>query len=255
MTDEPAPIEAAIARALQTATLATEAAEEAQRVADGHKAITDRLDRIERRAVRIGAAVGGLGVIALGLSGLVYFRSLGDLRDVAAIQAAAAEVQVARLVELGKAVDRLETATGELSARNEGTEAALAAQADTLAKAIEQASAVEPQFAASLQRAISEEIANLRTDLLAAMAEAQLTAGAEGGAPADAEVLKALADLRGSIDALSKAAAAKPAQAEPAKAEATAKPKSASSGTKSAASPAQKPKSRPATPDNPFRYP
>lgn len=251
MTDEPAPIEAAIARALQTATLATEAAEEAQRVADGHKAITDRLDRIERRAVRIGAAVGGLGVIALSLSGLVYLRSLGDLRDVAEIQAAAAEVQVARLVELGKAVDRLETATGELAARNEGTEAALAAQADTLAKAIEQASAVEPQFAASLQRAISEEIANLRTDLLTAMAETQLTAaGTEGGAPADAEVLKALADLRGSVEALSKAAAAKPAPAE-----AAPKPKSSSSGAKSAASPPQKPKSRPATPENPFRYP
>lgn len=251
MTDEPAPIEAAIARALQTATLAAEAADEAQRVADGHKAITDRLDRIERRAVRIGAAVGGLGVVALGLSGLVYFRSLADLRDVAEIQAAAAEVQVARLVDLGKAVDRLETATADLATRNEGTEAALAAQADTLAKAIEQAAMVEPQFAASLQRALSEEITNLRTDLLAALAETQLAAGGpEGGAPADAEVLKALADLRTGVEALTRAAAAKPTPAEPA-----AKAKPAASGTKSAASTAKKPAPRPAEPENPFRYP
>lgn len=235
MTQDTDSLSQAIQTALSAAEAATDAASEAALAVTGHSALTAGLRRAQRRAglMTMGAVAGAL--LAVGAAGLVYLRSVADLREAAALQTAAAGAWVDRMTALDAAI-------AALTAPDMARKADLQALSDRLAKDL----AAAPPDAG---------VARLREDVLAALADIdlRLTQMQTGVAPAETAELTAL--LKQAIDRIgtpAAAPAARPAASAPA-------PQPAPSP---APAPAPKPKAKPprrtgtaAPAPSPFSYP
>lgn len=240
--------EDAIARALAAAETALDATEEATRLADGTRKEIAALARKQTRAQTVSMVSAGVAVFAVVVGGLVFLRSVNDLRDTAATQAAANEVMVKNLLEFGKGVE-------ELKAASVSSDTALAELktnvAEELAKLTETAAAAQPDVAAAVSAGMQTGLDGLKADLLAANSELELSLTqtlTTGGAVIPPELLPLMTDIRAMLDKLGKtppaAASAEPAAAAPAAA--PAKPKSATT---------KRPKAKPAEEPNPFHFP
>jgi hypothetical protein len=234
--------EEAIARALGAAEAALDATEEATRLADGTRKEIAALARKHARAQTLSLVGAGVAVFAVLVGGLVFLRSVGDLRATAATQAAANEVMVKNLLEFGKGVEELRAAT-------EGSDVAFAEMktqivAD-LAKLTETAASAQPNVAEAVSAGMQTGLDGLKTDLLAANSELELALTqtlAAGGAAVPPELLPLMTDIRAMLDNLGKAApAAATAASKP-----TEKPKTG--GT-------TRPKAKPVEAPNPFHFP
>lgn len=240
--------EDAIARALAAAETALDATEEATRLADGTRKEIAALARKQTRAQTVSMVSAGVAVFAVVVGGLVFLRSVNDLRDTAATQAAANEVMVKNLLEFGKGVE-------ELKAASVSSDTALAELktnvAEELAKLTETAAAAQPDVAAAVSTGMQAGLDGLKADLLAANSELELSLTqtlTTGGAVIPPELVPLMTDIRAMLEKLDKAppaaASAKPAAAAPAAA--PAKPKSGTT---------KRPKAKPAEEPNPFHFP
>ena len=215
-----------IAKALEAATLATEAAHEAEAVLTARSDAAQSMDRIARRSSLLAAVAGGSAVLILMLGGLLWLRSSADLRDAGDVQAAASAAFVERLTEMNSALDRLDRIILSVEQENgtaTSTMAALVAQLDSHIAQI-----MTGQDSAPLtDQAVIDQIERLRVDMVEALAETQITLTERLTAPPVAAA----------------------AQAQPPKAPVKNPPTEAS---------APKPAKRPAPPrpeTNPFRFP
>lgn len=239
MTDDVPTLDDALRRALDAADLANDAAEDMARLGRGHAEFADRVTAAQKRgtAIATGAALGALA--ALGLASLVYFRSVGDLHDAAALQAETARVIADEIAALRQsrtddaaAMDALKTLITALPA---DLAAAVAAQAAATPQA-------PPPTDPALQAALTAEVQGARDEILGALAEIQLGSGLSAAATPD--LAETLARIEAGLLRLSAAPATPPTPAASAR---PANPRPA---------PARSAQPRPAAAEaNPFSYP
>ncbi|MGP3697191.1 hypothetical protein [Rhodobacter sp. NSM] len=248
MTEETDPLSDGIARALGAASAANDAAQDLDQLQVEHRAFMDRMILGQKRmqALALGALTGaGLAVM---LGGLVYFRSVADLREASEIQAQAGELMVTRLTELGTAIEKVEGLASQIEAQEATLKTAIDAVGERvegdLARYSEQAAAVEPQFATAIQTHVDEGLASTREALIVALGEvdSSLRKAIESGAGISPEIRTLMEEIRANRSAVRAA----PPESKPAA-------KVASRPARAAARPAAKPAARPA--DNPIRYP
>lgn len=244
MTDQTNdPLGDGIARAISAASAANDAAQDLDQLQAGHRAFIDAVMASQRRmqAAMLGMLV-GTGIAVL-LGGLVYFRSLADLREAAEVQATAGEIMVGRITELAEALDRVKTLSAALDAKEQAILAAIDGVGERIATDLEgfaaQAASVEPQFATAIQAHVDESLATTRDALLAAMGDVEVSLHKTlGSGGADG------AELRALVDELKANRRAAPVRA--------AKPAASRSASRPAAT-APRPAPKPA--DNPIRFP
>lgn len=237
MTDTaktPTPDEA-VERALAAAEAAADAAAEAQAAARAVAAAPAALAAAPqaaapgaRRALVLGGAAAVCGLLSLGAAGMIYLRAVADLHEAAELQAKAA----------GMLIDQI----GSLS----GLEQAIAPE--TLLRKAD-AEALQTALAAQMP-APPQDLAPLRSDLMAAIAEVKLELDALKARPAatdTTELTMMLGETLRRLEALP--------QTTPAKA-----PRPAPAAAPKAAAAVKKPKARPAKPavqasPSPFSFP
>ncbi|ABA79241.1 hypothetical protein GQF56_06855 [Rhodobacter sphaeroides] len=235
-TDDP--LSDGIARALGAASAANDAAQDLDLLQAEHRAFMERMIRGQKRmqALCLGA-LAGAGVAVL-LGGLVYFRSVADLRDASAIQAQAGELMVTRLTELGEAIGKVEGLADRIEAQEATLKTAIEAVGDRVAGDLEtyaaDAGAMGPQFATAIQSHVDEGLAATREALVTALGEVDvsLRRAIESGAGASPEIRALIGEIRAERAPARKPAAKAPSR--PAKAAPRPAPKAA---------------------DNPIRYP
>ena len=240
MTTGPDQITEAIKRALDAAEAANFAAEDIARISAAHRSFADGVARGQKRsaALAAGAALGAL--VGLGLGGLIWFRSVADLREAGEVQATAAELLVEQVTRFDAMLDQAE-------AREAAVKDALGALTDQvssdLAKLGREQKPMEAQVATAIRDGVAQDLVAAKDEVLAALAARP--AGAAGLDTAGMKVL--VEELRAMV--LEGTQGAAPGAAEPAAkpvAEAAPKPK-----------PAPKPAARVAKPvePDPFAYP
>ncbi len=228
-----------VRRALQAASVANDAAEEVATLSDqNRKAIQDALSSQKRlSAIALGALIGS--VISLGLGGLLYMRSVADLREAAELQALANKAAIEQVQALASAVQSAQGTLSDLGALNDQIAARIDGLADRfsgdLRSFADEAAAVQPQFASAIQKHIDDGLLQTRGEILTALAEIE-AAGPQAGAT-DPELLRLLSDVRDRLKAPT------PAKA-PSQPSSPAKPK-----------PKPKPASDQGAAASPFRYP
>lgn len=232
-TPTPTPDEA-VERALAAAEAAADAAAEAQAAARAAAVpppapVAPPQDAAPgaRRALVLGGVAAVCGLLSLGAAGMIYLRAVADLHEAAELQAKAA----------GMLIDQI----GSLS----GLEQAIAPE--TLLRKAD-ADALQAALAAQMP-APPQDLAPLRSDLMAAIAEVKMELDALKARPAatdTTELTMMLGETLRRLEALPQAAAAKATRPAPAAA-----PKAAA---------AVKPKARPPKPavqasPSPFSFP
>lgn len=240
---ELAPIDAAVKSALAAAEAATDAAHEAEAVLAARSEAAEAVGRTARRMGILTGVCAGSTLLLLALAGSSLWSTTASLNDAATVQAAASAAFVERLSEMNIALDRMETAVAE-------AERLASDQQSRVGAAVE--SPITPAAAAAeppegLSPALAQRLDSLRSDLLAAIAEVELSMGTR----------------LSQFTPQASATAATPAAATPAAATPTAAPQTSSPRPAAArpAAPAAKPRPRPtpapaaAQAPNPFRYP
>jgi hypothetical protein len=239
MSDTPAPdaTAQAVTRALDAAQLATDAAHEAEAVLLARTEAAQAMDRTAKRTTLLAAVVGGAAIVGLLTGTAIWWRASSDLRDAATVQAEAAAAFVTRLAEMNAALDRMEAAEAaataddaSLAARLDQMNQLLAERLPSLAAATPSADPSQPLPATD---AFSMRIDALRADILAAIAEAELS------------MAERLVQVTATV------AATAPQQATAA---APTAPRPSPVATRPAPRPAQPAQAAP-KPANPFRYP
>lgn len=233
MTDEktgdPDQLAESIRRALESASAANDAAEECSTiVGDARKAIA-AATQAQRKLTSIawGAMAGAFVCTAIG--GVVYLRSLADLRLAAELQAAANKASIEQiqsmtiqLAEAQSAIDTFSRMGEEVAARIDGLGDRLSSDIERI---VGESSAVQPQFATAIKTHIDETMKQTRGEVLTALAELEV-AGAAGSAT-DPELKVLLADIRDRLK--SQPAAQKAPAATKPKTAPKAKPKASTS--------------------------
>ena len=186
-----------IRRALDAAQAANDAAQDMADLSSAHRAFAEAVIAGQKRNTQIatGAAIGA--AVAMVLSGLVYFRSVEDLRIAAAVQADAA----ALLVEEVKQIDGI---GDTVEAQQEKMQEELMASLHVVTTEIEDAARaaiapppsgeMEAQMATAIQDGVKADLDALRDELLQALAEADLSG--PGGGLTSAEMTELLAGVR-----------------------------------------------------------
>ncbi|MBO4168549.1 hypothetical protein [Cereibacter azotoformans] len=246
MTEETDPLSDGIARALGAANAANDAAQDLEQLQIEHRAFMDRMIRSQKRlqALSLGALTGAGVAILLG--GLVYFRSVADLRETSEIQAQAGELMVTRLSDLGAAIEKVEGLADRIETQEATLKTAIEAVGERLAGDLEtfsgQAAAIEPQFATAIQSHVDQGLAATREALILALGEVDnsLRKAIESGAGTSPELRALIEEMRANRPA--------PRAAAPAP-----KPAATSRPAKAAPPAAPRPAAKPA--DNPIRYP
>ena len=229
-----------IRRALDAAEAANEAAQDIAELSDAHRAFAEAVMKGQRRNTLFATGAAAGAVVAIALGGLVYFRSVADLRVAAAVQSEAAALLVEELKQfdhIGDAVeeqqdmmkadllDLLEKVKDEIRRAAVEDEPAMAATP-----------AVDPGMADAIRAGVKEDLRTVADEIMQALAEISLQAAPAGNG---AELQAVVADLKAAAERLgSPAAAPRPAAETPA-----ARP------TK------PRPKPAPAEQANPFSYP
>ena len=236
------PITDSIRQALQAAAAATDAADECAVIStQTRKVIADATSGQRRMTAVAGGALVG-AIVCAGLSGLVYLRSMADLREAAELQAAANKVAIeqiqsmqTKLAAADATVQALTQLEGEIGARFDGLGDRIKSD---LAEFAADAAVMQPQMAAAIQTHVDTGLKQTRGEILTALAELEMGQGGAG----DPDLKALLADLR---DRLASSARAPTPRAE-AGARPAPKPKAKSGAKPASAPPAAK---------APFSYP
>lgn len=164
---------AAVARALEAAQLATDAAHEAEAVILARSEANAAMARTARRTTLLAALVGGAALVGLLAGTTIWWRASSDLHDAAAVQAEAAAAFVARLAEMNTALDRMDAATTAAATDQAGLAAQVAQMSALLAARLPD----EAATGASLPQegAFAMRMDALRADILAAITESELS--------------------------------------------------------------------------------
>jgi flagellar hook-length control protein FliK len=178
-------VDEAIARALEAATAATEAAHEAEAVLAARSEAALAMGRLARRSGLMAGVAGAAAILGLGLGGLLWLRASADLREAAELQAAASAVFVERLAEMNGALDRLDGGVLALEAGTGAVEGRLAALITDIETGLAEARNAP---APTPDPALIERIDRLRADMIEAIAETQI-AIAQQTLPAPAPAL------------------------------------------------------------------
>lgn len=240
MTTEADTTDEGIRRALDAADAANTAAQEIAELSAAHRDFAAAVMKGQKRNTLMagGAAVGA--VVALMLGGLVYLRSVADLREAGEVQVEAARLLVEELNGFDKIGDTL-TAQQNLVLEDIAemldevkSEIAVSMHADE--------DPMGPQIATAIRDGVKEDIGVMREELLQALAEMDQTL-ADGTAAAPGmgmeTLVEQMAALIAKVDALGAVPVAAPAPAQPV----------------AAANRPTKPKPKPAPEPNPFSYP
>ena len=230
-----------IRRALDAAEAANEAAQDIANLSAAHRAFAEAVMKGQRRNTLFatGAAAGAMVAIAMG--GLVYFRSVADLRVAAAVQSEAAALLVEELTRMdgiGDAIEaqqetmRIETLDLLEKVKDEIRRAALEGDAPPEEDPAE--GLMSAQVATEIREGVKADVEAVRDEILQAIVES----GMAGGGTDTGEVAALLAEVKALLE--KGAGAGRPAEA-PAPAPAR----------------SSKPKPKPAvTPEpDPFTYP
>lgn len=230
-----------IRRALDAADAANTAAQEIAELSAAHRAFAEAVMKGQKRNTLMasGAAVGA--VVALMLGGLVYLRSVADLREAGEVQVEAAKLLVEELNTFDSIGDTI-TAQQDLVLKDIAemleevrSEIAVSMQSDE--------SPMDAQMATAIRDGVKQDLQLFRDELFQALAEMDLKlseGGAVAGGPEMEALLEHMATLTAKVGALEAAPAEPPAPAQPA---------AASSNRPT------KPKPKPAAEPNPFTYP
>lgn len=187
-----------VKRALEAASVANDAAEEVAGLSEqSRKAIQDAMASQKRlSAIAVGAFIGC--VISLCLGGLLYLRSVADLREAAELQALANKAAVEQIQALATVVQSAQTSLGDLGSLNDQIAARIDGLGDRfasdLASFAAEASAIQPQFATAIQKHIDDGLLQTRGEILTALAEIDMPLGQTGAR--DQELMGLLADVR-----------------------------------------------------------
>ncbi len=246
----PDAVDQGIRRALDAAQAANEAAQDMADLSAAHRAFAEAVIAGQKRNTMLAAGAAGGAAVALVLAGLVYFRSVEDLRIAAAVQTDAAKLLVEEVKQIDGIGDTVEEQQALMKAdllatldmvKDEMRRVAI--QTVTPAPAPE-SDPMDAQIATAIREGVRTDLDALRDEILMALAELQLGGGSE---PQMAELL---AGVKALVAAQTAESAATRPQARPADA---AKP-----GGRATPAPATARPSRitppPAEP-NPFTYP
>ena len=258
-----AALQESVSKALEAARLADDAAQEVEDLRKENDAFVEKIEKTNKRisAVAIGAAAGA--TLAMALSGLVYFRSVADLREAAELQAEA----MARLMEQNVA---LKLVVEEAANQQGAVQAVVMAQAERISLemaelfAVPEENPADAEALTGLQDDVAANLDKLRTDMTAAIADLDLSLSqklssisAGGTGVSDA----ALVDLAGLIQELKTTLATRnraPAAATPsapaARPATPPAPRASSSGS-SNNTPRRSTTPAPAPETNPFSFP
>ena len=183
MTDEISakdPLADAITRALDAAQVATDAAHEAEAVLTARSDAATAIDRTAKRTALLAGVAGGASLLALMAGAAIWYKTSGDLQTAAEVQATAAAAFVERLAEMNAALDRMDgaiDATEAKTATENGRLDHLIAMLDERLPSEQDRQAAAPATLALTGDASSldPQLASLRADILAAIAEAELS--------------------------------------------------------------------------------
>lgn len=231
-----------IKRALDAADAANEAAADIASLQAAHRAFAEAVIRGQRRNTLFAAGAAAGAAVAIAMGGIVYFRSVADLRVAASVQSEAATLLVEELTQIDHIGDRVEEQQDRMrkelldlleKVKDEIRRAALEADAPK-----DEPAPMDAQVATAIREGVKADLDAMRDELLAALAELDV----RGVAGADtAELTALIAELKavtGKGGAVEGNAGGKPPapQAAPA-------PRPA------------KPKPKPAPEPDPFTYP
>ena len=158
----------------------------------------------QRRMTILVSTIVGVAVVSLGLSALVYFRSLADLREAAKMHVDAVAVLVERINVLGETITRAEKTQAEIAATATNSAEGFVALTATLTEqtnTLAEAASMAPQIASAIQSHIDTGLEATKTDMATKIDElnlsvSQMIAGAAssstGNAPGLATVLDEL---------------------------------------------------------------
>lgn len=222
MASEPDQITEAIKRALDAAEAANFAAEDIARISAAHRAFAEDVARGQKRnsALAAGAAVGAL--LALALGGLIWFRSVADLREAGEVQATAAELLVEQVTRFDAMLDSAEARQEEIRAT---LEAMTAKVGSDLAKLGREQRPMEAQVASAIREGVNQDLTAVKEELLAALAKAG--AGSAMDSPEMKALLQEMHAMVAAATAPAKPVAEAPAAAPKAKPRAKPAPRAA----------------------------
>lgn len=186
MTTQPADLENSIRIALEAAETANESAEEVSRLGAATQESVNKLDSFAKviKPVAIGCLAGSL--ISAALGGLVYLRTLSEMRTATATQIEALAVFSTSLEELREEIDGMGAASETLTALSQAQEGrhaeVLAAISRIEALAVAEPTMVEPsaevqalpQLLRGVTDAIEEAHGETRDQFTAGLSDLQL---------------------------------------------------------------------------------
>ncbi len=247
----------AVGRALEAARLADDAADDVDKIRKANQAMVDKVQKNSSRlmALSVGAFVGAF--VALILSGLVYFRTVQDMRETTELQAEAMAQFVSQTAALQEVVQQAAVQQGgiqttfELKTRELGDR--ISAEITAYANDVAEATNMQPQMASGVFDELSDQLKAQEEQLLGAIADLDVsmtsivTESGEGVMPETitematliTELQLILADTRAQAEARAQQAAAASAAAQ--------RPTSTASSTSTRRTPAPEP--------NPFSFP
>jgi hypothetical protein len=187
MSATPTDLENSIQLALEAAAAANDSAEDVARLSADTQAAAARLDDFARvmKPVMMGVVAGA--VLAIGLGGLVYLRTLSDMRAATATQTEALTVFSKSVADLQAQLDTLDGVTETLAAIEpaqaagfEAVQAVLEAKFTELQTGLTEAApdeagpATTPQMLRSLSERMQASHAETRADFAAGLSDLQL---------------------------------------------------------------------------------
>lgn len=235
-----------IRRALEAAEMANDAAQELADLSAAHRAFAEAVIKGQRRNTMIASGALAGSVLALTLGGLVYFRSVADLRMAAGVQAEAAKLLVEEVKQIDGIGDRVDEQQSKMASdllallEQVKDEIRIAGAEALKLPEMEPVEPIGPEIAETVRAGVKEDIDAAKAELMTALAEIEVNGGV-----AHLDELKALItelSLRGATAGRETAA---PAQAAPAPAAQSATPRNARPATRAASAPEP----------NPFVYP
>lgn len=238
-----------IRRALEAAEVANDAAQELADLSAAHRAFAEAVIKGQRRNTMIASGALAGSVLAVALGGLVYFRSVADLRMAAGVQAEAATLLVEEVKQIDGIGDRVDEQQAKMATdllalleqvKDEIRIAGAAALTPPEPEPEPEAETIDPQLVEAIRAGVKTDLDAAKAELMTALAEIEVNGGG-----AHMDELKALItelSLRGAVGGRE---TAPPAQAAPAPAAQSSPARNTRPATRAASAPEP----------NPFVYP
>jgi hypothetical protein len=205
----------AVRRALQAAAVANDAADEFAALSAKAETAVLSATAAQKRSTAVASGALGGAILVIGLSSLVYLRSVGDLREAAALQAAATKATIEQVHDMQAAIHKAEETVAGLTVLRDQMGAQFDGLGDRIKGDIESlaanATTMQPQVATAIQDHVDASLNDMRGQLMAALAEMEMSSSTAGGIDADTKML--LKDLRDRLSKPSPSPAKAPAKA------------------------------------------